>query len=113
TINSTFGIMASQHGHHIIPKKALNGDFGALVFLTILTGLTAEFLDIGARTVPLAMAIAASKATLVATFFMALKYDNKVNTLVLMIGIMFVGIFLVFTLFDTVFRGDLGNVGRD
>ena len=105
--------MASQHGHHIIPKKTLYKVFGALVFLTILTAVTAEFVDIGSLNVPLALAIAVSKATLVATFFMALRYDNKVNTLVFMIGILFVGVFLTFTLADTVFRGDLGNVGRD
>lgn len=105
--------MASQHGHHIIPKKTLYKVFGALVLLTILTALTAEFVDIGALNVPLAIAIAGSKAALVATFFMALKYDNKVNTLVFMLGLIFVGVFLIFTLFDTVFRGDLGNVGSE
>ncbi len=105
--------MPSQHGHHIIQKATLYKVFGSLVALTILTGLTAEFVDIGAFNIPLALAIAASKATLVATFFMALKYDNKVNTLVFLLGIIFVGIFLIFTLFDTVFRGDLGNVGSE
>jgi len=105
--------MSSQHGHHIIPKKTLYKVFGTLAFLTILTGLTAEYLNIGSLNVPLALAIAVSKATLVATFFMALKYDNRVNTLVFMLGILFVTIFLVFTLLDTVFRGDLGNVGSE
>lgn len=105
--------MASQHGHHVIPKKTLYKVFGALVALTILTGITAEYVDLGALNVPLALAIAGSKAVLVATFFMALKYDNKVNTLVFMLGIVFVGVFLIFTLFDTVFRGDLGNVGSE
>jgi cytochrome c oxidase subunit 4 len=105
--------MSSQHGHHIIPKKTLYKVFGALAFLTVLTGLTAEYVDLGSLNVPLALAIAVSKATLVATFFMALKYDNRVNTLVFMVGILFVGVFLVFTLFDTVFRGDLGNVGSE
>lgn len=105
--------MSSQHGHHVIPKKVLYSVFGALVFLTILTAVTAEYVDIGAFNIPLALAIAGSKAALVVTFFMALKYDNKVNTLVFMFGGVFVLVFLTFTLFDTAFRGDLGNVGAE
>ncbi len=105
--------MSSQHGHHVIPKKVLYSVFGALVFLTILTAITAEYVDLGAFNVPLALAIAGSKAALVVTFFMALKYDNKVNTLVFMFGAVFVVVFLTFTLFDTAFRGDLGNVGSE
>lgn len=103
--------MSSQHGHHVIPKKVLFTVFGVLVFLTILTAVTAEYVDIGAFNVPLALAIAGSKAGLVVTFFMALKYDNKVNTLVFMFGAVFAVVFMTFTLFDTAFRGDLGNVG--
>jgi len=41
---------------------------------------------------------------------MGLKYDNKVNLLVLLVGIMMVMVFIIFTLLDTAFRGDLGNV---
>lgn len=105
--------MSSQHGHHVIPKKILYKVFGVLVFLTILTALTAVYVDIGSFNVPLALAIAGSKAALVVTFFMALKYDNKVNTLVFMFGSVFVVVFMVFTLFDTALRGDLGNVGSE
>lgn len=103
--------MAHGH-HHIIPQKTLLKVFGALVFLTILTVLTAEFVDIGPLNVPLALAIAATKATLVVSVFMALKYDKRVNVLVFVVGTLFVGVFLVFTLFDTLWRGDLGNVGE-
>lgn len=104
--------MKEQHGHHVTPKKTLFTVFGSLVVLTIVTALTAQ-LDFGALNVPLALAIAGSKATLVALFFMALKYDNPVNGLVFTLGIVFVSVFLIFTLFDTVFRGDLGNVGTE
>lgn len=86
--------------------------FGALVALTIITALTAQ-IDIGAMNVPLALAIAGTKAALVVMFFMALKYDSPVNTLVFAMGGIFVLVFLVFTLFDTMFRGDLGNVGTE
>lgn len=103
---------AAHHGHHVIPKALLYKVFGGLIFLTIVTVLTAQ-VDIGALNVPLALTIAISKAMLVVTFFMALKYDTKVNTLVFSSGVLFVVIFLTFTLLDTVFRGDLGNVGKE
>lgn len=100
---------AEPHAHHITPFKTLATVFGALVFLTLLTVFTSR-LDLGVMNIPLALAIALTKGTLVVAFFMALKYDNKVNALVLTVGTLFVIVFLVFTLFDTVFRGDLSNV---
>lgn len=98
---------AEEHHHHIIPKKVLFIVFGVLVALTVLTALTAQ-LDLGGFNVPLALAIAFTKASLVLAIFMALKYDNRVNTLVFSIGAVFVGVFLLFTLFDTALRGSLG-----
>lgn len=103
---------AEHHDHHIVPFKLLWTVFGALVVLTIVTVLTAKFVDIGPLNFPLAMAIALTKATLVVTFFMALKWDNRVNLLILALGCIFVVVFLTFTLFDTVNRGDIGNVGE-
>jgi cytochrome c oxidase subunit 4 len=102
-----------HHGHHIIPMPLLLKVFGGLVFLTILTVLTATQVDVGAWNVPIALAIAFTKAGLVLTFFMALKYDNRVNTLVFSLGVIFVAVFLIFTLFDTAFRGDLDNVDAE
>lgn len=104
--------MKAQHGHHVTPKKTLYLVFGALVALTIITALTAQ-LELGGLDVPLALTIASVKASLVVLFFMALKYDSRVNSLVFTLGIVFVVVFLTFTLFDTAFRGDLGNVGTE
>jgi cytochrome c oxidase subunit 4 len=87
-----------------MPYKILYGVFGALIFFTILTVLTAA-VDLGGFNVPLALAIAGAKATLVVMFFMALKYDTRVNILVFSIGLIFVVIFLGFTMLDTEFRG--------
>lgn len=105
--------MAHSDGHadhHIIPFKTLLNVFLALVALTVLTVLAAWF-DLGPLEIPVALGIAAAKATLVVMYFMALKYDKPVNSMVFIVGTSFVGVFLIFTLFDTVFRGDLGNVG--
>ena len=98
---------AAHHGHYIIPIKVLGTVFGVLVFLTVITVITSR-IDLGAMNVPLALAIAITKALLVVAFFMALKYDNAVNTLVFSIGAVFVLVFLAFTLADTALRGSLG-----
>lgn len=94
--------------HHITPKKTLIQVFAALIVLTVITVVTAQ-VDLGAFNVPLALLIASAKASLVILIFMALKYDNRVNSLVFLVGTLFVIIFLAFTLFDTLYRGDLSN----
>lgn len=99
----------SHAGHHITPVRSLVIVFGALVFLTVITVISSRW-DLGALNVPLALSIAILKATLVVTVFMALRTDTRVNALVLSLGVLFVSIFLIFTLFDTAFRGDLSNV---
>jgi len=98
-----------SHDHHIIPKSILLKVFGALIVLTVITYGAAQ-ISLGVLEVPVAIAIATVKGTLVVMFFMALKYDNPVNTLTFTIGTIFVVVFITFTLFDTAFRGDLGNV---
>lgn len=100
---------ADSHEHHIIPFKVLLSVFLALVGLTVLTVAVAQ-VELGPLNVPVAIGIAVTKAMLVVLYFMALKYDKPVNSMVFAIGTVFVVIFIVFTLFDTVYRGDLGNV---
>ena len=99
-----------HHGHHVLPLKTLLMTFGALVALTVLTVVLALFEREGwvhfgaAGSVVVALFIAGVKATLVAMFFMALKYDNKVNALAFSLAIVFLGVFFVFTFLDTGFR---------
>jgi len=100
-----------HHTHHITPKSLLIKIFGALIVLTILT-VAVSRVHLGVLNVPIALGIAIVKAMLVVTVFMAVKWDNKVNALVIGLSVLFVSIFLIFTLFDTVYRGDLSNVDR-
>ena len=96
------------HGQHqIIPTRTLAAVFGLLLFLTLVTVITAR-IDLGVINIPLALAIAGSKAIIVAWVFMALKYDNKVNLLVLVLGFVFAVVFLTLTLSDTELRGNIG-----
>lgn len=95
--------------HHIIPFRTLLKVFLSLIGLTVITVLVA-FLPLGPLDMPVAIAIAVVKASLVVLYFMALKYDKPVNTLTFSVGTLFVVVFIAFTLFDTAFRGDLGDV---
>lgn len=101
--------MADDGHHHVLHKPTLFKVFGALIVLTVIT-VAVAYLPLGPLAVPVAIAIAAAKASLVVLFFMALKDDNPVNGLTFTIGTIMVVVFIVFTLFDTAFRGDLGNV---
>lgn len=102
---------AEGHHHYVAPVSLLTKVLGALIFLTVLTVVTgtADWIP-GWMHVPLALAIATVKVAMVVMIFMGLKHDNRVNSLVFILSIVFVSIFLVFTLFDTAFRGDLTNV---
>ena len=99
----------SDSSHHIIPLRTLVTVFGSLIGLTVLT-VVASLLPLGPLDMPVAILIAMVKASLVVLYFMALKYDKPVNSLTFSVGSLFVVIFITFTLFDTAFRGDLGDV---
>ena len=94
--------------HHVTPKKTLIQVFVALVTLTVITVFAAQ-MDLGPLNVPIALSIAIVKASLVVVIFMALKHDNRMNAVVFLVGAVFVAVFLVLTLFDTAYRGDLPN----
>ena len=97
---------ANNHAHHILPLRLYLGVGGALLFLTIVTVWVAQF-DLGAFNMAVAMIIAGVKATLVALFFMHLKYDNKLYMIVFVGALVFLTIFIIFTMFDTENRGDI------
>lgn len=101
--------MADDGHHHVLHKPTLFKVFGGLIVLTVIT-VAVAYVPLGPLNVPVAIAIAAAKASLVVLFFMALKDDNPVNGLTFTIGLIMVVVFIVFTMFDTAFRGDLGNV---
>lgn len=104
--------MSHDSHHHIIPLKTLATVFGSLIGLTVLT-VVAAHLPLGPLDMPVAILIAVVKASLVVMYFMALKYDKPVNSLTFSVGTLFVVIFITFTLFDTAFRGDLGDVSSE
>jgi cytochrome c oxidase subunit 4 len=85
--------------------------FYVAVFLGLLflTGLTVgqSYVDLGKMNIVIVILIATLKASLVVTFFMHLKWDNKFNALVFLSTIFFIGVFFAYTMNDTDRRGDL------
>jgi cytochrome c oxidase subunit 4 len=80
--------------------------FLALVSLTILT-VGQSYVDLGKLNLIVVILIATTKASLVVSFFMHLRYDNKFNALVFISGLFFIGVFFAYTMNDTEKRGEL------
>ena len=89
--------------HHIIPLSLYFKVFGALMVLTALTVLVAQ-VNLGFFNIILAMFIAIIKASLVLMFFMHLYYDNRTNLMFFIGSIIFLIIFITFTLIDIDYR---------
>ena len=87
-----------SHTHHGGPK-IYTANLFALLFLTIITVAAASF-NFGSANVVIALAIASVKAILVGLFFMHLIWDKPVNTIVIVAGFLFLGIFLMFDFLD-------------
>jgi cytochrome c oxidase subunit 4 len=95
-----------SHDIHILPLKLYLGIGIALIILTVITYTVAQ-IDLGPYNLVVAMLIAMTKALLVALFFMHLLYDNKLYMIIFSIGLIFIAIFIIFTMFDTMRRGDI------
>jgi cytochrome c oxidase subunit IV len=92
---------APDHGlAHVVPLKLLVAVFGGLVVLTWVT-VAASWVDLGAGNLWLAMAIATLKATLVALFFMHLRWDRPINAIIFLGALLFVTLFVGMLLTDT------------
>lgn len=80
--------------------------FLALIGLTILT-VGQSYVDLGRLNLAVVILIATTKASLVVSFFMHLRYDNKFNALIFISCIFFIGVFFAYTMNDTNQRGEL------
>lgn len=90
-----------HHGlGHVLPVKLLAGVLGALLFLTVVTVVTGTTYLYGFD-LAIAMVIATVKATLVCTIFMHLKWDKGFHGFAFVGSVLFVGVFLAYTLTDT------------
>ena len=96
---------SSAHGHghgggHIASVGTLLGTWITLLVLTALTVWVSR-IDLGTLNIVVALAVASVKATLVALFFMHLKYEDKFQTVIWVASIFFALLLAGFTLLDT------------
>jgi cytochrome c oxidase subunit 4 len=91
---------------HISPQWFYIFILGILMTLTLLT-VGVSYIHLGKLNLIVAIIIASIKATLVILFFMHLRYDNKFNALVVVISLLFIGVFFAYTLNDTEHRGEV------
>jgi cytochrome c oxidase subunit IV len=89
---------AASHEHsHPGPRTYLSVLI-ALLILTVIT-VSASRINFGAANTVIALVIASIKASLVALYFMHLRQD-KFNAIIFVGGLFFLGVLLIFTLFD-------------
>jgi cytochrome c oxidase subunit 4 len=96
---------------HVDSAKSYLLVFAGLIALTILTTAVA-FVDLGAFSVVVALAIACCKMLLVALFFMHVRHSSQLTKLVLVAALLWLAILIFFTLSDFVTRGWFGVPGR-
>lgn len=95
---------------HIVTRKLYFIIFGALMVLTVITVIAANF-DFGRMNDIIAMTIAVSKAMLVLLFFMHVRYSSRLIWVVVAGSFFWLGIMLVLTLSDYSSRGWLDTPG--
>jgi cytochrome c oxidase subunit 4 len=88
-----------ENHHHVSPVWQFTAVFVTLLILTVITYLV-SFAGLGAASLPVAMTVAAIKASLVIAFFMHLFYEDRVYAFMFLSCFIFVAIFFTFTLFD-------------
>lgn len=99
-----------DHGHIIVSVWTLRFVLGALLFFTLATSAAAvieEWISVTFNViipqwinVSVALSIAVVKTALVVGFFMQLKYDNPLNSMIFIFTILTVAFFLGFTALD-------------
>ncbi len=91
--------------HHIVSYKNLFGIWLGLIVLTIMTVLISVMgTNLIAFSVVTALIIASAKVTVVANYFMHLKYDNKLLTILMGITMFLFIVFIGLTAFDYITR---------
>ncbi len=89
----------SHSHHHIVPFKVNMAVGITLLFLTAVTVWVAQF-DFGAMNMIVAMTVATVKAGLVVAYFMHLRYDNRFFLTMLLVCLIALTVFIVFTMID-------------
>ena len=84
---------------HVLSAGVLIGVFALLIALTAAT-VAVTWIDLGRCNLAVALGIATVKASLVALYFMHLRYDSPFNALIFVAALAFVALFLILVLLD-------------
>ena len=90
---------AGPHAH-VVPLRILLAVFAALIALTVLT-VAVTYVDLGGAALWVALLIAGVKVTLVALYFMHLRYDWLFHGFIFLGAVLFVVLFIGLALVDT------------
>jgi len=90
--------------HFVLPIKYVVIFFAALVGLTVLNLITAQY-QLGPWNLYIAMGLAVVKAVIIVWFFMGLHWDKGFNAAIFLSSLLFIMIFVLFTLADVLTRG--------
>ncbi len=93
---------SDEHVGHRVPLWVLAATLAALLALTVLTVSVTAWNFGRAVNLWIAMIIATVKATLVALYFMHVRYDKPIVGLILVGSLAFVALFIGLTLMDAV-----------
>ena len=86
---------------HVVEVRVLFGVFAVLIVLTMIT-IGVSYFDFGVFNLLVALGIATIKAALVALWFMHLRYESGLHAFFFLVGLAFLGLFLVIAMFDSI-----------
>ena len=89
-----------EHHEHISSIPLLLGIYVILLFFTFVT-VAVTMVDLGPFNVWIAILVAAIKVTIVALFYMHLKYENQYFGQILIVSIFFVTVMIGIILMDS------------
>ena len=94
----------SSDDHFIVPVSTYFLTFVALIFLTVMTVVVAQF-DFGPFNIAVALFVACIKAALVIGFFMGLHWDRGFIAAFFLSSLLAIALFFLFVFADISFRG--------
>ncbi len=98
--------------NHHIPSIRTNLQIFVALLVLLFATVGAAYLPLGPLHFPIAMAIAAAKAVLIALFFMHLLYGHRLTIVVFAASFLWLSILIGITLTDYLTRGSLDIPGK-
>jgi len=104
-------MQAHTEEHHIVPVRVYALVFATLIVLTWVTAWVST-VELGRWNIFVALAIAIFKASIVALFFMHVKYSTRLTKLIVCSGVFWLILLLFVTMSDFWTRSWIGVPGK-